>query len=123
MENRPPSHVSLNNSAVRPSFKNLYDTFWASGQIYEVFLYIFEKWPILAELKFKMAEVTDFWIFSFPALPLKGTCEVVKCKQTFDICVHLVKEPSYRYFKDGLAAELLRETCEGGLFLCVFFTA
>ena len=41
-------------------------------------------------------------------------------KHTFDIVGQFVKERSYRFFKDGLAAELLREMCEMGLICCDF---
>ena len=56
-------------------------------------MFTFEKSPLVAKPKFKMAEYAEFWIFLFPALSLEAT---------FIIFGHFVKKVSYRIFKDGL---------------------
>ena len=48
-----PLHVSLNNSVVRPSFKNLSDNFLAKDVKR---MLTFKRWPLVAELKLKVSK-------------------------------------------------------------------
>ena len=60
------SRKKPNISVIRPSFKN--DIFWPSGQRCQN-MFTFEKWPLVAELKIKMAQIAvgfPFSIFPFP---------------------------------------------------------
>ena len=56
---RPSSHVSLNNSVIRPSLKK------SEGQIFDQVakdvksVFTFSRWHLEAELKCKMAEFVD----------------------------------------------------------------
>ncbi len=77
-----PLHVSLNISAAKPSFKNLYELF---DQVAK---------DVSSMFTFEHTVLWHLW--------------------------PLGQKRSYRLLKDGLAAEILRETCKRGLFFASF---
>ncbi len=117
-KNAHPLHVSLNISAARYSFKK-YVTMYFFDQVTKdvIMLFTFSRWHLEAELRFKMAEFANVWIFWISALPLDVTLHLHK--HSFGIFGHLVKN-TYRFSKDIPAGEMLRQTCKG-LTHSVFF--
>ncbi len=70
---RPPLHVWPNNSVARQKSEGqLFDQ--VTKDVKSVFT--FSRWPLMAELKLKMAEFAVFFILLISALPLEVTFEM-----------------------------------------------
>ncbi len=77
MKIRPHLHICLNNSAARPSFKNLRGVFFS----YQVAkdaenVFTFEKGPLVAELKLKVSKKAKSTILNFSSA-IRGHLENV----------------------------------------------
>ncbi len=53
---RPPLHVYLNNSVIRPSFKNLRDNCFDQVAKDAICMFTFEKCPPVSELKLTVSK-------------------------------------------------------------------
>ena len=100
---RPPLHASLNNSAARPSDQRCQKC---------VYIFIVTSGDRAEIQNGRICKVQHILNFSSDT---RG--HFFKCKHIFEIFGHLVQNLSYRFLKDGLATELLRKTCKGGLIL------
>ena len=58
----------------------------------------------MAELKLKMPQIEQFFMFSISALPPEGTFQT-HFKHIFGISGHLVKKMSNRFLKDSLVVK------------------